>query len=79
MEVKNNMPRFDSVDCDLGGWDGTQCGCGHEHVGGQRLRRRQLSHQSLLRVDVGADGEGLLSHDCACEVGMQSPISPWSD
>jgi len=39
VEVKNNMARFDSVDCDLGGWDGTQCGCGHGHVGGQRLRR----------------------------------------
>jgi hypothetical protein len=35
----NNVARFDPVDCDLGGWDATKCGCGHRHVGGQRLRR----------------------------------------
>jgi hypothetical protein len=33
------MTGFDSVDGDLGGWDAAQCGCGHGHVGGQRLRR----------------------------------------
>ena len=33
MEVQNNMPKFDSVDGDLGGRDGTQCGCGHGHRG----------------------------------------------
>ena len=39
VEVENNVARFDSVDRDLGGWDAAQCGCGHGHVGGQRLRR----------------------------------------
>jgi len=43
---------------DLGGWDAAQCGCGHGHVGGQRLRRYQLSEQSPLLVDIAADGEG---------------------
>ena len=58
VEVENNVARFDSVDCDLGGWDAAQCGCGHGHVGGQRLRRQQLSEQSPLLVDIAADGEG---------------------
>ena len=58
VEVENNVARFDSVDCDLGGWDAAQCGCGHGHLGGQRLRRKQLSEQSPLLVDVAADGEG---------------------
>ena len=39
VEVQNNVARFDSVDRDLGGRDAAQCGCGHGHVGGQRLRR----------------------------------------
>ena len=39
VEVQNNVARFDSVNCDLGSWDAAQCGCGHGHVGGQRLRR----------------------------------------
>jgi hypothetical protein len=42
MEVKNNIARFDSVDSDLGGWDATQCACGHGDTGGQRLRRCEL-------------------------------------
>ena len=46
VEVKNNVARFDSFDRDLGGWDAAQRGCGHGHVGGQRLRRYQLSEQS---------------------------------
>ena len=39
VEIENNVARFDSVDCDLGGWDAAQCGRGRRHVGGQRLRR----------------------------------------
>jgi hypothetical protein len=39
VEVQDNMARFDSVECDLGGRDAAQCGCGHGHVGGQWLRR----------------------------------------
>ena len=39
VEVENNVARFDSVDCDLGGGDAAQYGCSHGHVGGQRLRR----------------------------------------
>jgi hypothetical protein len=58
MEVQDNMARFDSVNCDLGSWDAAQCGCGHGHIGGQRLRRYQLSEQSPLLVDIDADGEG---------------------
>ena len=58
MEVQDHMARFDSVDCDLGSWDAAQCGCGHGHIGGQRLRRYQLSEQSPLLVDIAADGEG---------------------
>ena len=42
VEVKNNVARFDSVDGDLGSWDAAQCGCGHGHIGGQRLRGGQL-------------------------------------
>ena len=45
VEVENDVARFDSVDRDLGGWDAAQLGCGHGHVGGQRLRRQQLSEQ----------------------------------
>ncbi len=58
MEVQDNMARFDSVDCDLGSWDAAQCGCGHGHIGRQRLRRCQLSEQSPLLAYVVADGEG---------------------
>jgi hypothetical protein len=58
VEVENNVARFDSVDCDLGGWDAVQCGFGHGHIGRQRLRREQLSEQPPLLVDIAADGEG---------------------
>src|SRR6266567_4090346 len=64
VEVQDNMARFDSVDGDLGGWDAAQCGCGHGHVGGQRLRRYQLPKLSPLLVDVAAGGEGGLPQDC---------------
>ena len=64
VEVQNNVARFDSVDRDLGGWDAAQCGCGHRHVGGQRLCRKQLSEQASLLVDIAAVGEGRLSQDC---------------
>jgi hypothetical protein len=39
VEVQDNMARFDSVNCDLRSWDAAQCGCGHGHISGQRLRR----------------------------------------
>jgi hypothetical protein len=52
------MARFDSVDGDLGGWDAAQCGWGHGHVGGQRLRRQQLPKLSPLLVEVAVGGEG---------------------
>ena len=39
VKVKNNVARFDSVDGDLGGRDAAQLGCGHRHLGRQRLRR----------------------------------------
>jgi hypothetical protein len=58
VEVQNNVTRFDSVDRDLGGWDTAQLACGHGHVGGQRLRRQQLSERSPLLVDIGVVGEG---------------------
>jgi len=57
IRVKNNMARFDSVECDLGSWDAAQCGCGHGHIGGQRLRRCQLSEQPPLLAHVDVDGE----------------------
>jgi hypothetical protein len=34
VEVQNNVARFDSVDCDLGGWDTPQYARGHDQVGG---------------------------------------------
>jgi hypothetical protein len=40
------------------GWDTAQCGRGHGHVGGQRLRRYRLSEKSPLLVDIAADGKG---------------------
>ena len=58
VEVQDDMARFDSVDCDLGGWDAAQCGCGHGHVGGQRLRRCQLLQQPPLLADIAVGGEG---------------------
>ena len=58
VEVQDDVARFDSVDGDLGGRDAAQCGCGHGHVGGQRLRRYQLAEQSPLLADVAAGGEG---------------------
>jgi hypothetical protein len=58
VEVENHVARFDSVDGDLGGWDTAQCGRGHGYLGGQRLRRYQLSEQSPLLVDTAADGQG---------------------
>ena len=58
VEVENNVARFDPVDRDLGGWDAAQCGCGHDHVGRQRLRREQLFQESPLLVDVAVGGEG---------------------
>ena len=58
MEVENDVARFDPVDCDLGGWDAAQCGCGHGHIDGQRLRRYQLFEQPPLLVDIDVGGEG---------------------
>jgi hypothetical protein len=58
MEVQDNMARFDSAYGDLGGWDAAQYGCGHGHVGRQRLRRYQLPEQPPLLADVDAGGEG---------------------
>ena len=58
VEVQDDVARFDSVDCDLGGGDAAQRGCGHGHVGGQRLRRGQLLQQPPLLADVAAGGEG---------------------
>jgi hypothetical protein len=64
MEVKNNIARFDSVDSDLGGWDATQCACGHGHTGGQRLRRCELVCPPPLLADVAVCREGPLPQDC---------------
>jgi hypothetical protein len=58
VEVQNDVARFDSVDRDLGGQDTAQFAFGHGHVGGQRLRREQLSEEPPLLVDVAAGGEG---------------------
>ena len=58
VEVQNNVARFDPVDHDLGRWDAAQCGCGHGHVRGQRLRRYRLSEEFPLLVDIAVDGEG---------------------
>ena len=52
------MAGLDSVDGDLGGRDAAQHGCGHGHVGGQRLRGYQLAEQPPLLADVDAGGEG---------------------
>src|SRR4029077_3296614 len=38
VEVQNNVARFDSVDCDLGGRDTPQYARGHDQVGGERVR-----------------------------------------
>src|SRR5262249_21907298 len=54
----------DSVDCDLGGRDAAQCGCGHGHLGGLRIRRRRLVEQSPLLGDITADGPACLSQGC---------------
>ena len=59
VEVQDNMAGFDSVDGDLGGRDAAECGGGHGHAGGQRLRRCQLPEQPPLLVDVAAGGEGV--------------------
>jgi hypothetical protein len=64
VEVKDGVARFDSVDCDLGGWDAAQRGRGHGYVGWQRLRRQQLSEQPPLLIDIGVGGEGGLSQYC---------------
>jgi len=64
VKVEDDVARFDAVDGDLGGWDAAQCACGHGHVGGQWLRREQLSEQAPLLGDIAADGEGGLSQDC---------------
>jgi len=58
VEVQNSVARFDSVDCDLGGRDAAQRGCGHGHAGGQRLRRYQFPEQSPLLADIDIGGEG---------------------
>ena len=58
VEVQDNVARFDSGNGDLGSWDAAQHGSDHGHVGGQRLRRCQLSEQSPLLVDVAAGREG---------------------
>jgi hypothetical protein len=58
VEVQDNVARSDSVDCDLGGRDTAERGCGHGHVGGQRLRGYRLSELAPLLVDIAADGEG---------------------
>ena len=58
VEVQNDVARLDSVDGDLGGRDAAERGCGHGHLGGQRLRRQQLPEQPPLLVDIAAGGEG---------------------
>ena len=58
VEVQDDVAGFGAVDGDLGGWDAAQRGCGHAHVGGQRLRRCQLPQQPPLLADVEAGGEG---------------------
>ena len=58
VEVENYVASFDSLDRDLGGRNVAQCGCGHGDLGGQRLRREQLSEQAPLLVDIAGDGEG---------------------
>jgi hypothetical protein len=58
VEVQDDMARFDSVDRDLGGGDAAQRGCGHGHVGGQRLGRGQLPEQLPLLADVHVGGKG---------------------
>jgi hypothetical protein len=63
VEVQDNVARFDSVECDLGGGDAAQCGCGHGHAGGRRLRRCQLPEQPPLLADVAAGGEGGLPQE----------------
>ena len=63
VEVENHVPRLDSVDRDLRGWDAAQRGRGHGHLGRQRLRREQLPEQPPLLVHVGAGGKGRLSQD----------------
>ena len=58
VEVQDNMTGFDSVNCDLGGWDGTQCGRGHGHTGGQRLRRHPFFELPPLLADIAVGGDG---------------------
>jgi hypothetical protein len=58
VEVQDNAARSDSADGDLSGGDAAQCGRGHAHVGGQRLRRGQLPELPPLLVDIDVGGEG---------------------
>jgi hypothetical protein len=57
VKVEDDVASVDSVDGDLGGRDTTQRGCGHGHLGRQRLRRDQLSEVEALLVDGAADGK----------------------
>ena len=52
VEVQDNVARFDSVERDLGGWDAAQCGCGHGHIGGQRLRRYRCRRGRLTAAGL---------------------------
>ena len=63
VEVQDNMAGFDSVDGDLSGGHATQCGGGHSHAGGQRLRRGKLREALPLLADVAVEREGGLPQD----------------
>src|SRR5207245_11425972 len=70
VEVQDNVAGFDTVDGDLGGRDAAQCGRGHGHAGGQRLRRGQLPEQPPLLADVAVGRGGGLPEGC----GGGSPL-----
>ena len=55
MEIQHGTARFDPVDCALGGWDTTQRGRGHRHVGRKWLRRHRLAEPERLPryLDLG--------------------------
>ena len=63
VEVQDHVTRFDSVHHDLRGRDAAENGCGHGHIGGQRLRRCQLPEQPPLLADVEVGGDGGLPQD----------------
>ena len=60
--------------CDLGRWDAAECGCGHGHVGGQRLRCK-ISRQT--GEEASPDQGNPRDRSTAEPISREQPCMRW--